>query len=279
MKLAAASLAAAAMASCAHVPPADAPASLAAAESAFAAHSVREDMRAAFLAHFAADGLIVRDGWVPAVAWLAARPAPDLALDWRPVHVEVAASGELGLSTGPWRMARPRARDAPPAYGQFVSVWKRDAEGTWKVAADIGIAHAAPSLWDAPLVARTVAGAADPPQGLEAAEARFARLSLEQGAGAAHAAFAAADVRMYREGHAPALGRPAALALAGADREHLEWRAERLERARSGDLGYALGSFRPPGALRPSGHYLRVWRREAGGWRLALDVVNALGPR
>ena len=82
----------------------DAPVSLAAAETAFAAHSVREDMRAAFLAHFADDGVFVRDGWTLSNAYLAGQPAPPIVLDWRPVYTEVARSGELGLSTGPWKI-------------------------------------------------------------------------------------------------------------------------------------------------------------------------------
>src|SRR6202162_2571913 len=82
----------------------DIPAPLAAAESAFAAHSVREGMRAAFLAHFADDGVLVRDGWTNGNAYLAGRPDPPIVLDWRPVLAEVAASGEIGLSTGPWKL-------------------------------------------------------------------------------------------------------------------------------------------------------------------------------
>src|ERR1700752_324379 len=75
--------------------------SLAAAESAFAAHSVREDMRVAFIANFAADGVFVRNGWVVARDDLAPRKAPPIVLDWKPVYAEAAASGEMGLSTGP----------------------------------------------------------------------------------------------------------------------------------------------------------------------------------
>src|ERR1700674_5265777 len=70
----------------------DVPDSLAAAESAFAAQSVREGMRAAFLAHFADDGVFVRDGWTNANAYLAGRPAPPVVLDWRPVYTEGAVS-------------------------------------------------------------------------------------------------------------------------------------------------------------------------------------------
>src|SRR5688572_11882162 len=90
---------------CASVPaPVDHTASRAAAEPAFAAHSVREDMRAAFLGAFAADGVFVRGGWIVSNDFLRDRPAPAIVLDWRPQYVEVAQSGDLGLSTGPSRI-------------------------------------------------------------------------------------------------------------------------------------------------------------------------------
>src|SRR5688572_3441460 len=96
------------LAACGSAPPkpvaADHTASLAAAETAFAAHSVREDMRPAFLAAFAPDGMLVRNGWVVSNDWMKPQAAPPIVLDWRPQYVEVAASGELGLSTGPWKI-------------------------------------------------------------------------------------------------------------------------------------------------------------------------------
>ena len=35
--------------------------------------------------------------------------------------------------------------------------------------------------------------------------------------------------------------------------------------------------YAPPGGPA-AGHYVRVWRREPGGWRIAADVTNALVP-
>ncbi|HSJ98450.1 MAG TPA: DUF4440 domain-containing protein [Myxococcota bacterium] len=267
--------AAVALAGCAHSPAMDAPASLAAAEAAFAAHSVREDMRAAFLAHFAADGVFVRDGWTNASEFLRTRPAPSIVLDWRAQYVEVAASGDLGLSTGPWRITPRAGPAAPPAYGQFVSVWRRGRGGAWKVAADLGIAHPGPALWDAPLEAATTPGvpAAALDAGIAGAEQRFARDDAEHGARAAYAAHAARDLRFYRTGHAPVAGREAALA--AAQERRLAWTAERIETAAAADFGYARGRYadaaRPGQAL---GWYLRVWRREPAGWRIVLDVTN-----
>ena len=255
-------------------------ASLAAAETAFAAHSVREDMRAAFLAHFAEDGVFVRNGWTNANAYLAGRPAPPIVLDWRPAYTEVAASGEMGLSTGPWKITSKAKPEAPPAFGQFVSVWKRMPGKPWKVAVDLGISHVEPSLWDAAL---ETAAAPAPGQaaaiGIAAAEERFARDALELGARAAYERHGSQRLRLYRDATPPALGKAAALASGAIGAEKLAWRVEASEVSRAGDFGYARGAYASAaGAAKPLGWFLRVWRLEAGEWRIALDVTNPAPP-
>jgi ketosteroid isomerase-like protein len=265
------------LAACAHQPPAmDVPASLAAAETAFAAHSVREDMRAAFLAAFADDGVFVRNAWVVSNTWLASRPAPPIVLDWRPQYVEVAASGELGLSTGPWKLTSKENPDGAASYGQFVSIWRRGADGRWRVEVDLGISHPEPTLWKDPLEARTVPAASAAKAGtVEEAEAAFQRLAAASGLRAAYEAHGAQDLRLYRSGTAPRASRAAALSSPALKDEKLAWTVDRSATARSGDLAYTRGACAqttsPP---VPVGFYLRVWRREAAGWRIVLDVVN-----
>jgi ketosteroid isomerase-like protein len=273
-----------ALAGCASVTPApsaDDGASLAAAESAFAAQSVREGMRAAFLEWLADDAVLFRDGPVNGPAVIAARPDPPIVLDWRPAYVEVAASGEMGLSTGPWRITSKAKPETPPAYGQFVSVWKRRGDGTWRNAVDLGISHQGAALWDAPLaIARppTVA-AVDSPATIAAAEAAFAALSRESGTAAAFAAWASESIRVYRDDHPPFLGRGAMMGSAIAGPTRIEWVAERTETSRAGDLGYALGHYAGATDGATLGHYVRLRRREPAGWKIALDVVNPLAPR
>ena len=126
-----------ALAACAHAPMTpEAPASLAAAETEFGRHSVREDMRVAFLANFADDGVFVRNGWMVSNDWLRPRPAPPIVLDWHPQYVEAASSGDMGLSTGPWKITSKKDPSAAPTHGQFVSVWRREASG-WRVVMDV----------------------------------------------------------------------------------------------------------------------------------------------
>ncbi|HEX4944231.1 MAG TPA: nuclear transport factor 2 family protein [Usitatibacteraceae bacterium] len=257
----------------------DAPASLAAAESAFAAQSVREGMRAAFLAWLAPDATIYRDGPVNGPSFVAAHADPPIILDWRPVFVEVAASGEMGLSTGPCKITSRKDPSAPPRHGQFVSLWKREPGGPWRVRVDLGISHPGPVLAEAPLQAGiTPPPGADRSTTLAEAEARFALRAARDGNAGAYAAAVSPTVRLYREGQAPFLGRESALASPVAREGVTEWTVEAHEASASGDFGYATGRYGPPGGAT-AGHYLRVWRREPDGWRIALDVVNARAPR
>jgi ketosteroid isomerase-like protein len=248
---------------------------VAAAERAFAAESVRTDMRAAFLANFAPGGMMVSGGWVDAHALLGPRAAPPIVLDWRPWHVEAAASGELALSTGPWKR-KPRAAEGAVAHGQFVSIWRRQQDGRWKVEVDLGISH--PQPWAAQGSDDFIPAPAPAAQAgtrLQEAEAAFVKTSMLEGPRAAYAAHASERVLLYRDGHAPMRGRAAALESSAPPEVPTTWFAERIVVARSDDFAYVRGYYtdRPdPGHVR--GYFLRVWRREAGTWHIVMDVAN-----
>lgn len=266
---------------CAHTPAVNTAASLAAAEAAFAAHSVREDMRAAFMAAFADDGVFIRDtGWALANNWLRNRPAPPIVLDWRARHVEVASSGDLGLSTGPWKITSKADPSAEPAHGQYVSVWRRTGSGPWQVVVDLGIGHKQPALWDAPLEARMVpASGGATGESVVEAEAQFARAVAEHGPKAAYEAHGASDLRYYRNGQPPAASRAAALASPAMGEDRWVSTVVRSETAAANDLAYARGTFAAPAApAKVRGYFMRVWRREAGQWRIVMDVVNPAAP-
>ncbi len=260
------------------LPSADSPATLAAAETAFAAQSVREGMRAAFLAWLAPGSTLFRAGPVDGPAEISRNPDPPIVLDWRPAFVEVSASGEMGLSTGPWRIRSKADPARPERFGQFVSVWKRPPGGHWRVWVDLGISHPGPVLWDAPLAANFTpkAGAAIAGS-IAQAEAEFARLARTAGHAAAYGAWVSPTVRIYREGHAPFLGREASLASPAAQGS-AEWSLERQETSQAGDFGFAIGRYGAPGGPK-AGDYVRIWRRESAGWRIALDVVDAVKPK
>ncbi len=112
--------------------------SLARTELGFAAAARQDNVRDAFLAHIAEDGILFRPGPVHGRDALEhQQPGPEL-LAWRPIYAEAAASGDLGFTTGPWSF-RPRRDTAEVAFGHFVTVWKKQADGAWRFVLDIGV--------------------------------------------------------------------------------------------------------------------------------------------
>lgn len=57
-------------------------------------------------------------------------------LHWVPVHAELAASGDLGYTYGTWRRGE--------TTGKYMTVWKRQKNGGYKVLADMGTPDAPP---------------------------------------------------------------------------------------------------------------------------------------
>jgi ketosteroid isomerase-like protein len=257
--------------------------SLVASEQAFARMSLQEGVRDAFLHYMAPDGVIFRPLATNArQAWESRGPVA-VTLAWDPVFAEVSAAGDLGYTTGPWEL-RPNDPKLPLGYGQFVSVWQKQGDGQWRVAVDIGISHGKPArgvgmdeLTSGPGHTAPRAGGTLPD--LMALDLAWTEDARARGAVTAFARRAARDVRFYRDGVAPVVG-----AAGGREMMRLvpgvtHWDPEAQRVSRSGDLGCTYGMLerrRGAGTTPDSSVYLHVWRREVGGWKLALALETAL---
>jgi len=62
--------------------------------------------------------------------WVEAFAQPDFFLTWKADKVVVTESGTIAYSSGSWRMSGPNAT------GPYLAVWRRQAEGQWKVLID-----------------------------------------------------------------------------------------------------------------------------------------------
>ena len=60
-------------------------------------------------------------------------------LTWSPVHADMAASGDLGYTYGTYEF-RSIGKDGKPTVedGKYVSIWKKQKDGSWKVVMDMG---------------------------------------------------------------------------------------------------------------------------------------------
>ena len=63
--------------------------------------------------------------------------APGLSIKWQPSKVEVARSGDLGYSQGTFEMTVSDPKGNPIMdRGKYVEIWKKQADGSWKLVAD-----------------------------------------------------------------------------------------------------------------------------------------------
>ena len=59
--------------------------------------------------------------------------APGFALSWTPASAEVASSGDIGYTTGAYESSMGGVKET----GKYVTVWRKQADGGWKVTNDI----------------------------------------------------------------------------------------------------------------------------------------------
>jgi len=269
--------------------------SLVEAERAFAATSLAKGTRAAFLEFLAEDSILFRPGPVPGKKWIEEHPAPTTLLTWEPAFADVAQSGDLGYTTGPWEIRPSSPQDKPTAYGHFVSVWKRQTDGAWKVVVDLGISHAAPAGNSKTLQPSNVkAGSGKARRNIRIDEERSELLAFdrelansvsEKGSAQAYLRYLADNARLYRAKTFPVVGKReifAMLSQNGGGKPALQ--PDKAGISSAADLGYTYGTSRSiaPGsadAVGAASNYVHIWRRRGNRWTLVLDVESPIPQR
>jgi ketosteroid isomerase-like protein len=257
--------------------------SLVQTERAFARASVEKGMKEAFLAYLGEDAVIFRPTAVPGVAWIRDHPNPPIVLTWQPAYAEVSAAGDLGFTTGPYEIRSQDPKDTDVGYGTFVTVWKRQPDGGFKVAVDLGTSGPKPGAAEAvgstaPVEQVTLSGEpkAVAYEDLLAVD-RALSTAAAQGTPAAYHAHLADGVRLLRRGAPVAHGPEAAEAELRRHPGALTWQPAGGGIARSGDLGYTYGTAKMAGAKPEESSYLRIWQRGAGSaWKVILEVTDPL---
>lgn len=132
----------AALLSPACAPAAPSPSVLMKADRDFAA-AVAEGGVDAWASWFDQDGAMIQEGTGEIRGRSAIRDAvayldtPGLSLTWEPTRADIAASGDLGWTTGTWEF-RPSPDAEVTGHGIYVSIWRLQQDGSWKVVMDLG---------------------------------------------------------------------------------------------------------------------------------------------
>jgi hypothetical protein len=208
----------------------------------------QSSVRDAFLEYLAEDSLVLNPGPERGRSVYESAPGSKDKLDWYPSLADVAPSGDLGFTTGPW--VYTGAAGGEQLHGHFLTIWKRDSQCKWHVAFDGGISHA-------------VSTSIEPK--LPADQATFARTDLPQAALVAHDA----------PGHAVSDFQDTARrdGLAAALRTY----------GRNNDFQFYTNAQAPIGGVGPASAYLNAhpidgaWKEDARGQSLDSTMTYCVG--
>jgi ketosteroid isomerase-like protein len=284
------------VATTAQKPPADSPLrSMVAAERAFAKTSQEKGTRESFMQFIADDGILFRPGPVVGKKWMQDHPMPASdkrpLLAWQPTFADISAAGDMGYTFGPWEFKSDIKDPKPAGYGHFATIWKKQTDGNWKFAIDLGISHpdsATPAVpWHPEEVRRSSSAkvanvdVASNRELLINHDREFSKTSAARGASEAFSSYSAEAVRLFRNGHLPFVGKGSIEQALGASQGVLTWQPTAADVSRSGDLGYTYGAYelRSTDAakrLTGKGNYMRFWKQQGGVWRVVLDVDDPL---
>lgn len=243
------------------------------AERNFAAYSVQHGTKAAFLKFADSTGVVFERGKaVNAIESWNKRQARPGILNWHPIYGLLAASGDIGITTGPWTFQPGTINDSVVARGQFNTVWHKTASGEWKFLVDMGISNTP----DFDTVGFQFRDAKIPFTPGTIDELQVAEESLVQqtpDAAQRTQAYATAvsgqAFLLNRNGRLPTTTASDIAPLVSA-MPAIAYHQSQAGISRSGDLGYVYGNTVINGK---EDNYLRIWRREGKAWKLVLEVL------
>jgi ketosteroid isomerase-like protein len=264
------------------IPPALA--AMADAEREFARTARDKGWRDAFLEFFADDAIAFSPAVIKAKERISKQPSQpfsEIELIWEPRTGDVAASGDLGWLTGPSRITN-YLKDKKANTGCYLSVWRKQPDGRWRVIIDIGADSPEPVPF-APGFTRIAFG--DRYTGKDGKEASTRSLGeadrdldakiAAQGTARAYAERLTSASRLHRWGSVPTIGRDAIAKWLEANATASTAKPGAAESAASGDFGYSYGNYEVTAPKPNAGIYVRLWSRDAAGrWWVMVDITQ-----
>lgn len=252
-------------------------AELADAERSFAAETVKLGFRDGFIKFFADDGI----GFGPhpertREKLLKSPPATGLRtviFNWAPMFGDISQAGDMGYTTGPVLFTDVTANPKPPRHGMYFSVWQKQADGSWKVAIDMGVdTPSAVAAIDSKFVPAAHVTRSEGSKKFDAEDYR--KLDLQLSVANVYQSRLDKEFRVHRKGLMPITDRKdLSAAIHQTTFKFIDGKI-----ASSNDLAFTYGQYTTVNEPQAeTGYYVHVWRRNASGeWKLVADVQNPL---
>jgi ketosteroid isomerase-like protein len=204
--------------------------------------------------------------------WLS-YPAFEGIFLWAPSYAEMSISGDWGYTTGNYEHRAKSLRDSVDDAGQYTTVWHKNKTGEWKYLIDIGNKHTpvAPQRQAVTiLTGKFKASRYTDSIGLADLERIFIS-SFEKDISNAYRRFGGSHYILNLPEHQLVNGTDSAVFLLHSCSSVPLYQVSGIFISPGRDMAAVYGTIRDP---VKTGSYLRIWRYEKEGWKIALEVIR-----
>lgn len=238
-------------------------------------------------AHAALQSIVDRNSYfftperVEAVNFLKSRPNLPDVLRWETNFCVVAKSMEWGVTSGPMWFQRVGARQR---QGEYLTVWKRDRKGNWKVELRAEVEHMGtnteitPMFFEPPndsyVRHRSKVRLEQRDDIIESNDNLFASVSKSD-VQVAYKEFLAEDARFLYPWQAPIVGKANILEFLAKEKIDIVTQPEEVSRAYSGEWAYSYGTATVYTDDKATPYrYVRIWKvQDDYQWHIQIEML------
>ena len=205
-------------------------------------------------------------------------------LSWTPKFARISANGDLAFTAGPYVYQNGKS-DTDKVFGDYVSIWRADADNKLKLLIDLGVQHPEPESeqtvdFKEPDSSKLITASKDPFSGrtIIMGTDKIFNHELSVSTMATYKEFLSPEGRYYFPGFEPIIGPDKIMKF--IDNEGISISAETatVGRSTSNDLAYSYGHARiRKGDIVSNYNYVRIWEIDKNfKWNVLLEVFSAV---
>ncbi|MDP9080050.1 MAG: hypothetical protein M3O71_21705 [Bacteroidota bacterium] len=244
----------------------------------------RKGIKNAFLAVADPEGIVFKPDAVNITEFYNNIDKQSGTLKWTPDFARISANGDLAFTAGPYIYQNGKTED-DKVFGDYVSLWRVDGEGKFKLLVDLGIQHPEPdkdALTDfrSPDSVKRIAPSKDPFGGKKIilATDELFNHSLTISTLGTYKEFLSLEGHYYFPGFEPMTGQDKVMKF--IDNEAIAISAVTVNggRSTSNDLAYTYGKARiQKGSIVSNYNYVRIWELDKNHkWNVLLEAFSAI---
>jgi hypothetical protein len=254
------------------------------AEKDFDKLVARKGIKEAFLSVADPEGIVFKPEVVKITDFYNSIDKQPGVLTWKPKFARISANGDLAFTAGPYTYQNGKTED-DKVFGDYVSVWRLDADNKLKLLIDLGIQHPEDEQeqttdFKDPDSSKRIAPSKDPFNGrsIIIGTDKVFNHELTVSALATYKEFMSPEGRYYFPGFDPIIGTDKVMKF--IDNEGISITAETINvgRSTSNDLAYSYGRARiKKGNIVSNYNYVRIWEIDKEHkWNVLLEVFSAV---